>query len=149
MAAANFKTYLRQNLEDIKKPKAVPAGSYRGIIKGHELGESAQKKTPQIKFNMVLTEAMEGVDPMDLTEALNGEPLSSKKVSTTFYLTDTALYRLKGFLEDLGIEVGGGRTLEEAIQDTNNAEVLIELLQKPTQSGEDFYNEVGKVTGVE
>jgi len=144
--APNFKAMLRKNMNDVKKPQPIPEGTYRGRISGHSYDESAQKKTPFVRFQIIPQEAAEGVDSDDLATTLQGQPITSKKLRMDYYLTDEALYRLKDLFASCGID-SDGRTLEECIQDMDHKNVLIEVTKSPSQDGETFYNNIKLMRG--
>jgi hypothetical protein len=146
MTATNFKTLLRKNLDDVKKPEPLPEGSYRGIITNYSFGESAKKKTPFILFEVTVNEAMDGVDQDELASALQGHPITTKKLRSTFYVTDESLFRVKDFMSSMGIEISG-RTLDEALPEVKNQEVLMEVSKRPSEDGETFYNDIAKIVG--
>lgn len=144
---ANFKALLTKNLDDIKKPTALPAGSYRGVIRGHTFDSSARKGTPFVRFEVILSEALDGVDQEDLALALASKPLAERKFRKDYFLTEDALYRCKDMLTSLGIETAG-RTLDETIPETTRQEVLVELSLRPSEDGKDNYNDISDMKGV-
>ena len=144
--APNFKSLLQRNLDDVKRPEPIPEGSYRGQIRNFTYGASAQKKTPQVDFEIVPTEAMDGVDQDELSVALQGEPLHTKKMRSTFYITDESLFRLKEFLASCGIETQG-RTLDETIPETKGMEVLIDVAKLSNKDGTGYFNNITKISG--
>lgn len=137
---ANFAQLLRKPADEVKRPEALPDGTYFGTIQGHEFGESKQKKTPYIQFNIILTHAGDGVD----TEGL--EP-NGRKFRDTYYLTEDAMWRLKDFLEGLGVNTEG-RSFDELIPQTQGRSVMLDIARAPNQAGDGFYNNVQKVTGM-
>lgn len=111
----SFKDILAKPIEDIKSPPPVPMGTYDWRIKGHEFGESAQKKTPYCRF---LCQAIAASDDVDQTllESVGG--LDECEMRVTFYLTEDAAFRLREFLEnDVGLS---GPTLEALIPQATN-----------------------------
>jgi hypothetical protein len=144
--APNFKTMLRKNMDDVKKPQPIPEGTYRARVASHSFDESAQKKTPFVRFQVVPTDAADGVDTDDLETSLQGQALTSKKLRCDFYLTDEALFRLKDLFVSCGID-SSGRTLEECIQEMDHKTVLIDVTKSPSQDGETFYNNIKTMRG--
>lgn len=65
--------FINLNLGDVKESKSVPNGKYRLVISSYELGESREKKTPQIKFSINI----EGHD--DAMPVTHYVPLASNK----------------------------------------------------------------------
>jgi hypothetical protein len=145
-APATFKTMLRKSMDDIKKPEPIPEGTYLGRIKGHSFEESSQKKTPFVRFNVIPHEPQAGVDTDDLAVALQGQPLSTKKLRMDYYMTEEALFRFKDLCTSLGIDTSG-RSIEECVQETEGKEVLIDVIRAPSQDGESFYNNIKLMRG--
>jgi hypothetical protein len=145
---ADFRSLLSKPMDDIVKPKPIPAGTYQGIIKAIKFDESAKKKTPFVRFTVGLQSASDDISEEDLTEALAGAELQKKELSKDFYLTDTSLYRLKDFLESLGISTEG-RVLAECIPEAQNAQVLIEVTHRNSEDGKDIFNDVGNLRGID
>jgi hypothetical protein len=140
----DFRQLLNRPTDDIKRPKPLPAGTYHGLVKSYEFGESAQKKTPYVRFALTLNSAGDDVDQEELAEI----ELSSKQLSTDFYLTDNSLYRLKEFLESVGVATEG-RSLGECIPDSVNVSVIIDVTQDLNQKDPSAppYNNVKSIKG--
>ena len=138
--APNFASLLNKPADDVKRPVTLPEGTYFGVIQGHEFGESSQKKTPFVQFNITLSHADDDVD-------LEGLEVDNKKVRTTFYLTDESMYRLTDFIKSLGIETDG-RTLGELIPQTTGQSVKVDLAKRPNQAGDDYFNDVKRASGL-
>jgi len=139
----DFKSLLSRPTDDIKKPLALPAGTYYAMIKGYELGESKQKKTPFVRFNFTLTGPGEDISPEDL----EGVDLGKKALRTDFYLTPDSEYRLKDFIESIGIPTQG-RTFFELLPECASKDVLLDVTQRNSDDGADVFNDVAKVKGV-
>jgi len=126
----NFSHLLRKPVSDAKKPPVLPEGTYYGQITKHDLGESAQKKTPFLQWSGTYTHAEDSVDLRD--EA--GEPivLEGKRFQFSHYLTEDSLYRLREFLESCGLETEG-RSFEELIPQAIGKSVMLEIIQAPIE----------------
>lgn len=140
--ATNFKDLLSKSTDKIEKPKPYPAGTYIGRVKSREFAESKDKKTPYVRFQLVPTEFGEDIHPDDQ----QGVELGKKTFNKDFYLTDDAEYRVLEFGQSLGIDTSG-RSLGEVIEDCINGDVIFTLVQKASQDGESFYNNVTDVKG--
>jgi hypothetical protein len=141
--ATDFKSLLSKKVEDAVKPKILPAGTYEGVVKGYNLGESKEKKTPYVEFTYTITSPGEDI----MSEDLEGVNWQGKEFRSTFYLTPEADYRLKDFLKSCGIDTDG-RSFGETIPDTVRAAVLLSLTQVPnTREEGEFYNNIGRVIG--
>ena len=56
----DFSALLSKPADEIKRPPALPAGTYKGIIKTHKFDESSEKKTPYVRFDVKFTGGSEG-----------------------------------------------------------------------------------------
>lgn len=108
---ANFESLLSQNTDEIERPKPLPVGSYQFIVKDYELGESSQKKTPFVRFVASPVAPLEDVDQAAL-QAVN--KWQEKSLRLDYYLTPDSQYRLKDFLQQLGLTTTG-RTFSELL----------------------------------
>jgi len=129
MNTPNFSSILDAQASTIEPPKNLPAGSYVCVVNGrHETGESSQKKTPYVRFELKPTEAID-VDQEDLEEAGG---FGDKSIRADFYLT--VPYRLREFLEHCGIEAEG-RTLREMLDDAPGQTVVATIRQESANDG--------------
>ncbi len=142
--ADDFRTLLSKPMDEIEKPKPLPAGTYYGTITDHKFDVSAQKRTPYVRFTVTLDSAGDNIDPSDL----EGIDLAKKTQRKDYYLTEDALYRVKAMLESLGITTEG-RALGECIPETRNARVMVEITQRNSSDGKDIYTDVADLVGVE
>jgi hypothetical protein len=140
--AVDFRKLLKKPLDEVKRPPALPAGTYHGVVAKYEFGESRDKKTPFIRFFFTITSADDSIDPGELA----GIELAKKQQRRDFYLTDDALYRLKEFIASCGIETAG-HTTDELLADTLQAPVLMEITQRNSDDGETIYNDIAAVKG--
>jgi hypothetical protein len=129
-------------MDNVEKPKPLPAGTYFGTIAKHELGESKEKKTPFVRLFCTVLSAGDEIDPSDL----EGVELAKKQLRKDFYLTEDSLYRFKDFAESVGVSTAG-RSLGEIIPDVNNASVMLDVIQKTSQSGDEIFNEIASIKG--
>lgn len=142
----DFSSLLGKRSDEITRPKPLPIGTYRWVITSHEFGESAQKKTPYVRFKAKPTMAESDVDADLLAQHENWQ---SKEMKVDFYITDDALFRLDEFLEKAGVE-DGNRTLAERIPETTNCEfrAVVEHQVDPKDSENVFAN-IGKILASE
>lgn len=145
--AVNFKDLLGKNMDKVERPKSFPGGTYRGNLGKFTVGESAKKRTPFVSFPIVLSGPGDDVDLEELSVRGLQDQFGKKTVKKEFYLTPDSEYRLKEFLESLGVPIQG-RSYGEALPESAGLEVLVELTEEPLQEGEGFRNQVGNVTGV-
>mgnify|MGYP000110663499 CR=1 FL=1 len=140
----DFSALLSKPADEIKRPPALPAGTYKGIIKTHKFDESSEKKTPYVRFDVKFTgEFLEDVDANDV----EGIDIAKRTLSKDYYLTEDAIYRLKEMLESLGIP-SAGRSIGEMIPEAIEAEVLMEISAKPDRREPDtIRNNIEKMFG--
>jgi hypothetical protein len=136
----DFSQLLRKPAGVAKKPPALPAGDYSGIIKSWEVGDNNKNKTPYVRFNLVLTA------PPDDVELEPGTDLSKKPLRRDYYLTDDALWRLDDFIRSCGIEPNE-EVYEEVMPQMVGLPVTVEVQQYINQSTSEIGNQVGKLTG--
>lgn len=133
----DLRKLLSTNLDEVKEPPLLPAGTYHGIITKHQFGQTkGDKKTPFVEFMVQLTGHGQDVSAEDVAEV----DFSRKQMRATYYLTVDALYRVKEFLQKLDIETAG-RSLDAVLPETINKEVLVAVTQLPNkrEPGK-FYN---------
>lgn len=146
----DFKQLLSRPLNTVEKPKPLPSGTYFGTVGAFQLGESRDKKTPYVEFQITLQEAGPDVDAESLATAVGTPPDFSKKkknLRSTFYLTEDSLYRLKEFLSGLGVEDGNGtRSFNEMLPETTGRPIMFEITQRQNKDKPDeVYNDVQNV----
>lgn len=141
----DFAKLLSKPLDDVKKPPPLPHGTFMGIIAKYEFGDNNTNKTPYCRFDVKLTGAGPGIDPSDL----EGIDLSKRSMRKDFYLTEDADWRLKAFIESLGINTQG-RTFAETVPETLNLAVQAEMIQaNSTKNPGELVNYLGEVTGAQ
>jgi hypothetical protein len=137
---SNFADILNTKVDTIEKPKPLPVGSYVGLITKVETGESAKQKTPLISVKINLSEALGDVD-LDLLEKSGGFGKNGKEISSDYYLTEKALFRIKELAENhLGLDTKG-MTLGEVIQALPNNRVGVEIAHRSGE-GDAIYMDV-------
>lgn len=124
-SSVNFKELLAVKFEDIKEPKLLPIGTYHGIISAYECDVTKQKNTPYVRFSYKLQTAGDDIEQGDLV----GIDLSARRLSSDFYLTPDAMWRLKSFLASLGFPEGV--VLDEMLPDTIGRNVVIYVTHEP------------------
>lgn len=141
----DFSNLLSVKADDIKRPPIKPAGTYHAMILGYEMGRSSQKKTPYVRFGFGGLQPGADIDPASCVDS-DGAPIdfSKWKPNIDFFLTPDSVYRLKEFLESLGIP-SAGRELREMIPESRNLPVLLTVSVKPNEDGTGFFNRVEAV----
>jgi hypothetical protein len=138
----DFSKLLKQNLDDIKRPPALPVGTYGGIIKGYELREAPAGKNYSaiVSVQIGLTSWDENVDEGDK----EGIDLTKRSLRKDYY--DNALVPLKSLLESCGVEIHG-RVLEEALPELTGKQVQVEVQQYQNRTSGELGNQVGLLAG--
>ena len=116
----DFTTLLNKSIDDVEAPALLPQGSYMMTITGYSTGESQQKKTPYVEFNLKILAANEDVDQEELAKVNN---LQDKTLKTQFYLSEDSLYRLKDFLSKAGLEIAG-KSFSEVLSEIAGAQII-------------------------
>lgn len=143
---ANFGSILDTPSAAVEKPKPLPVGSYITQVKGlPRFDKSSKKQTEFVEFDLQFLAAGEDVDQEALA-AIGG--FQGKSIKATYYLTETALWRLKEFLDACDIEEGE-LTLRQRIENAAGAQVGISVNHEPSQDGESVFARVGKPFKVE
>jgi hypothetical protein len=151
-----FESILDTPSVDVSRPKPIPHGHYLAMVKGQPNHGFAKTGTEFIEFTMQPLEADEDVDPEELQTSLtkgNGDviALSDRSLRLTFYLTDGALWRLKKFLTDLGIEEMNGKKslkLREMVEMAPGRQCLVNVKHVPSPDGEGTFANIDKTAPV-
>lgn len=138
---ADFNSILNTAADSVERPKPMPAGTYSAVVQGHKLDESSKKKTPYVRFEMRLLEAQEDVDQGEL-EAYGGLKDTSK-LNLDFYLSESAMWRLKDFCGEkgLGLDVSG-KTLKQLIAEAQDQVVGVVVAHRLSEDGEQAFAEI-------
>jgi len=141
----DFSSLLKKPAGEAKKPEALAAGNYPGVIKSYELGDQNKNKTPYVRLALGLTGWPDGAEPQ--LDA-KGEPvdLSKRGLRRDYFLTDDALFRLDDLLRSCNIAVEG-RSYEETLPELVGQPVIVEVQQYMNQSTNDIGNQVGSLAG--
>lgn len=145
--SVDFSALLSEKLDDVKRPPVKPAGTYTAVITDFKL-DTTQKGIPYVQFNFSGVQPGEDIDPEQLV--VDGEriDLSKWKPSTrglsNFYISPESKFRLKEFLEELGINTAG-RTFNETLPETKGMPVLLTVSMQSTQDGSGFFNQIDRV----
>ena len=148
--AVNFKELLSRPVDSAKKPPTKPAGTYTGTIASHKFDESMKQKTPYVRFtfnNIQPGEDILNSDPR-LVQDEDGNPIDFSKWSPykDFYLTEDALYRLKEFLQSLGIDTAG-RMFNDILPETKGMPVILTAVVTSSDDATRMYTNIGDVKG--
>jgi len=145
MANPNFAAILDQPVDAAaNRPKPLPAGAYLCIVDGiPRFDKSKQKQTDFVEFSLQVVQPQGDVDAEALT-AMGGA--GGKKLRTTFYLTEDAVWRLDKFLEDLGLDKGGSR--KQTISMAPGRQVIAVVTHRASPDGTSVFAEVNSTARV-
>ena len=127
----DFKKLLSKPVDDIKRPPALPAGTYLGNVVGHKYRESPWKDKvtgepeAQVEFSIRISGWEADVDDAEA----NAANAKGKLVTATFSIDDGREWPLKMFLDALGVATSG-QTLDSTIPQTTNASVMFTVTQR-------------------
>jgi hypothetical protein len=140
----DFNALLSKPAEEFRRPPSLPAGSYFGTITEYKFDQTREKQTPYVRFTFKNLEAGPDIDSDDL----QGIDVAKRSMSTDFYITEDALFRLREFLESLGIPASG-RTLTEMIPESVGMSVQLDIVAEMDRRDPEAppRNNVRKVTG--
>jgi hypothetical protein len=129
---------------EVERPKPLPIGTWNGVIKKTEFGETKNKDT-SLKLTIGGLSAGEDVNHAEL-EGLN---LSSKSATTTFVLRPDTLFRLSEFIATMPIEDVEQKSLNESIAELVNLGVTFEMKHRASEDGTQVYEQLDKLRGQE
>lgn len=141
----DFNQLLHQTADSFERPKPLPIGTYTFTILGHEMGESRQKKTPFVQFNVQPTAASADVDETLLDSITEWQ---ARKMRHTFYITEDSLFRLTEFMGHLGL--GVDRPLDELIPEATGFTFLGTVTQRASNTDPNsVFNDISSTAPVE
>ena len=116
------------------KALTTPPGTYNIQVMEREYGESAKKKTPQIKFTCQITEVWDDVEATDEEK----QKLIGRKISDIFYLTEGALFMLNNPAKAAGLDnsLSPRQVIEEMVGQQAAVQMRHEVEDKPPEGEE-------------
>jgi hypothetical protein len=132
---SDFRSLLDAPVNEIERPKPLPAGNYVWTVGEHKFDKSRQKQTDFVQIELTPVMAQEDVDAQELSAALGDKSLGDFKKKVDFYLTPDAIWRLQEFLiEKLGFEKG--KTVSEMLGEMAGRQVVGQLSHQPSAKDE-------------
>lgn len=145
----NFGSILDTQSSAVERPKPLPVGTYTCVIQGlPRFDKSSKKQTEFAEFKLKVLAAGEDVDTDDLTAMLGEKTLGDIPLKDTYYLTEDAIWRLKKFLDDCGIEEDD-LTLRQRIEQTPGCQIAVTIKHEASQDGEAIFARVNGTAAVE
>lgn len=146
MNSPNFGSILDQQSSEIQKPKPLPVGTYICVVQGlPKMDKTSKKQTEYVEFTLGILGAGEDVDTEALEEAGG---FQGKTVRDTYYLTETAIWRLKKFLDDCGIDEDD-MSLRQRIDQAPGCQVAVTIKHQASEDGTSVYANVAGTAAVE
>ena len=146
-AHQTFSSILDTPSSEIERPKPMPVGQYVCVVQGQpRFDKSRLKQTDFVEFTMKFLETVDSTVDDDALAVVGG--IKDKTVKATYYLTDTALWRLKDFLDhcDAGDE---DMSLRQRIAETPGKRVTITIGHESSQDGQTVFARVKDTAAVE
>lgn len=139
----DFSQLLKKPAGEAKKPPVLPIGDYGGVVRSQEVGDNNQRRTPYVRFMLVLTEWPEDMDSQDRPEDVD---LNKRQLRKDYYLTEDALWRLDDFIRSCGIDPQG-RAYEEILPELIGQPVTVQVSHYTNQQTGELGNNAGTVMG--
>lgn len=151
-----FESILDTPSVDIARPRPVPQGHYLFLTRGQPNYGAAKTGTQFVEFTMQPLEADSDVDTDELKAALtkaSGDvvAISERSIRLTFYITEDAVWRLRKFLNDLGIEEMDGKkelTLRQRIEMAPGRQCLGHVKHSPSPDGEGTFANIDRTAPI-
>lgn len=155
-AKASFTSILSKAPGEVERPKPLPVGTYLCVVDGRpKFDKSSKKQTDYVEFTLKVLQAGEDVDEDDLKAALtkpSGETiaLNTKSFRVTYYITEDALWRLKKFIKDCGLDIDGEeKSFEAWIDETPGCQIMVSIKHQTSEDGEATYANVAGTAAAE
>lgn len=160
----DFSQLYQRPAGEAKRPPTLPGGDYPSIIRSYELIESAQKKTPGVRYFLTLLEwpanapqewddtDEEGKhwhytrDEIDLSKRQQRTDFYFWKDDATGQIADNALYQFDQFLRSCDVDPAG-RSYEELIPAVVGHRVLTVMKQQLNQQTNRIFTTVDRIVG--
>jgi hypothetical protein len=113
------------------------------VIGAPRYDKSSKKQTRFVEFTLKLIAVGDDVD-MEALNAMGG--IQDKTIRATFYLTDDAMWRLKEFLQNLGLP--DGKYIQLLPQATNR-KVGVYVRHTPNEDNTAMYAQIGKTFAID
>jgi len=139
----DFSALLRKPAGEAKKPPALPAADYPGVVKSFEMGDNNKNKTPYVRLHVGLTGWADVLQEEDKDPSID---LSKRQMRRDYFLTEDALWRLDEFIRSCSIEPNG-RSYEEVLPELVGTPVVVEVQQYMNQTSNEIGNQIGKLVG--
>jgi hypothetical protein len=134
------------------RPPPLPPETYPGVIRDYEYGESAQNKTPYVRYQVVLLDWPPSV-PQDKRAYKDRQgnmvpiDLSRVRLRRDMYMTEEALWRLDDLFRSCGVDTDSGREYAELCPQLVGCQVSVEVQQYINPNNNEIGNQIGRMYG--
>ena len=136
----SFGAILDKPASDIERPKPLPTGTYVCVVKGlPRYDKSSKKQTEFAEYTLQPLQAGDDVEEEALQE-MGG--IANRTIRATYYITEDALWRLKKFIEDCGVEIEDGHSLREYCEQLQGRQVLATIKHRASDDGQSVFAEL-------
>jgi len=140
-ARTTFGSILDRKSSEIERPKPIPVGTYLAQVKGlPTFDKSSKKQTEYVEFKCIPLQALDDVDTEQLQE-MGG--LADKSIDATFYLTEKSIWRLKEFLDNLGVDEEENDSLRKRIEQAPGRQFYMTIVHEPSRDGKSVFANFG------
>ena len=137
MINPQFSSILDEAPTEVARPKPLPVGTYLCVVQGQPTYDKSSKKgTPYVQFSLRPIAYEDDVD-LDALDEMGG--LDGKTIDATFYLTDTAVFRLDEFHEHCGIDLSDPVSRMSRNDSVINTQVKAVIKHKETGDNQNFF----------
>lgn len=139
---ASFQEILNKPAASVEPPSPLPVGTYLCIVDGQgEYKKMGKNNTDVLELSLKPIQPQPDVDQEALATALKDKSLQDKPIRHRLFITDDAVWRLRKFIEDCGIEVGT-RSLGELVMELPGKQVLVTMGHRASDDGTQIFGEV-------
>lgn len=152
---SSFASILDAAPTEIVRPKSLPVGTYLTVVNGlPRYDKSSKKQTDFVEFMLKPLQAMDDVDQEALNEWMQKEDgttrtLADASIKATYYLTETAAYRLDEFHEHCGLELDDKVSRRQRNEQVAGCQVMAFIKHRGSDDGKNVFAELGSTAPVE
>lgn len=125
--APNFKSILDEVVDHVELPKALPVGSYQGVVGAPFYDKSKNKGTHFVRWpisNVAPIEPPKSMSEEEFAEAIEAAGgLEGKSIDHTIYITEKNAYRMDQFFSHCGLDLEQPASRRQRADQVMNAEV--------------------------
>lgn len=148
-----FASILDTPSEQVERPKPMPVGQYVAIVQGQpRFDKSSKKQTEFVEFTLKFNEAVE-VDEealdtwLEKPDGSGRKNLADQTIKSTYYLTESSLWRLNDFLEHCGAG-DKSMSIRQRIAETPGCSVMVTIKHEAAQDGSAVFARVADTAPV-